>query len=138
MIPNWFTFFPVRVTAARSASMKPVFVASPLPTSTAPTYTSSPRRLGSVLECATIPTWRPAARIVWPSGVDMVPALVTLGATNATLPPTCSGVVGLERMAPGWTVMSPSSPLGVRGADGLNAGIDPLETAGIASCENMN
>ena len=105
-----------------------------------PMKTSSPRRLGSVLTCGSIATCWPAARIVCPSGVEIVPSLLTFGPTRAMRPPTCSGVVGLESCAPFCTTTPPLFPSGVfGGGGGVNAGIvAPLGRSGMASDENIN
>ena len=50
--------------------------------------TSRPRKLGSVVSCAVRPIWRPAARIVWPSGVEICPSLLTFAPNKNTRPPT--------------------------------------------------
>ena len=120
MIPSWSMFWPTNDTSARGATTKPVFVTRPASwdgregSATAPTKTSRPRRLGSFVLCAASPTWLPAARIVWPSGVEIVPALETFGPMRArSRPPTLVAVAGLESWAPGCTVMSPSGPPGV-------------------------
>ena len=85
--PRCSTFFPVIVTFARGASMRPEFVAVPLVESTVPTYTSSPRTLASLDGCGAKPNCCPLAMIVCPSGVEIVPAFVTFGPISATRPP---------------------------------------------------
>ncbi len=56
------------------------------------------------------PTSNPAARMVWPSGVRIVPLFSTLGAMRATRPPTLSELVGEVMEAPGLTTMLPILP----------------------------
>ena len=75
--------------------------------------------------------------MVWPSGVEMVPALRTFGPTSAMRPPTWSGVVGLVSDAPFCTTTSPLCPLGVSAAGGAKAGV-PLLPALMGSEEKRN
>ncbi len=104
--------------------------------STSPTQTSKPRRLGSVCACDSMPTWRPAARMVWPAGVEIWPSLRTLAPTSMTRPPLPSALVGVCRSAPRSTTTSPYfAPVG-RGV-GMKAGV-PSDPPGTSRPEKRN
>ena len=152
MMPSCRTFFPAMVVFARGASMSPVLIAVPAGfcagmtgsfpaagtgTDTAPTKTSSPRKRASLLECAVTPTCKPAARIVCPSGVEMVPLFVTFGPMSMMRPPTPLPVDGLLSWAPSCTTTSPYFPPGALEAVGAKAGV-PFVPAGIGSAEKRN
>ena len=106
--PFWLTAKPAKVTLPRSAEIRPASAAAPpafgssgplVTVPPSPTSTNRPRR--SELSLATRKIRCPAARIVWPSGVEISPRFVTCGAKMSTCPPSA------RMLAPCSTVTEP-------------------------------
>ena len=147
MTPFWRMLFPAMVMFPCGTSISPKFKAVPAPlppgkssvlielssTFTFPMNTSSPRRLGSSEAWGLNPTCKPAARIVCPLGVIILPSFITCGPTRATSPPVLFSSLGEVMVAPFSTTTFPNFPEGE--TSGIKASVGPFLPPGTARAE---